>query len=240
MARPVRRTHAGRMRQTLTAGDDIPQTPQITHVPSRDRPGRLARRPAAVVPHLLGFVPAGQPRRDRGRAAPRPHPGHAPLRPARPARARPGRRHRRARGRRPERAAADRGGGGRIRSRDAGDPGRDANCGRRPGRPGSTCRSSSGSRTAATGPTSAATRRAARPPGCRSMPAAADPAGPPPWPRVGAPVLARPGRRWPPASRRSAASPRSRCARPPAGPSSTSPSCWPRSASPPGWARPGT
>ena len=41
------------------------------------------------------------------------------------------------------------------------------------------------------------------------------------------------GPRWPPASRRSAASPRNRCARPPAGPSSTPPGCSPRSAGPP-------
>ena len=37
----------------------------------------------------------------------------------------------------------------------------------------------------------------------------------------------------------SAASPPSRCARPPAGPSSTSPSCWPRSAGPAASAPPG-
>ena len=56
IGRLPREQHAGRMRQTSTAGDDTPQTPQTS------RPGTVIRAGSptallAVVPHLLGFEP---------------------------------------------------------------------------------------------------------------------------------------------------------------------------------------
>ena len=79
MARLIGPAHPDGMRQTIAAGDDLPQAQRDQQQPAlmirASSPAALLR----LIPHLLGFVPRGQPDRDRGRAAPRPHPGHAPL-----------------------------------------------------------------------------------------------------------------------------------------------------------------
>ena len=223
------------MRQTLTAGDDspTPQTLPDSRPTTYHRPRSGPRPPAllAVVPHLLGFVPQASlvvigtaPPRDRIKVTLRydlPDPPGAGVAADIAAHAVGVARL----------AAADRDDGGRLRTRSPGRPGRGRAARRGAAGRDRRCATSCGSRTAATGPTACARRGLLPGRGHAVRSSRASRRG-----RHGRRRESRcwpTGPRWRPGSRRSAASPRSPCARPPAGPNGTSPSCSPRSASPP-------